>query len=39
MAIAACYVYLLSFFQSWFQTYLVKGRGYSEGRLVLSSLP
>ena len=39
MAIAACYVYVLSFFQSWFQTYLVKGRGYSEGDLVLSSLP
>jgi ACS family glucarate transporter-like MFS transporter len=39
MAIAACYVYALSFFQSWFQTYLVRGRGYSEGDLVLSSLP
>jgi MFS transporter, ACS family, glucarate transporter len=39
MAIAACYVYVLSFFQSWFQTYLVRGRGYSEGDLLLSSLP
>jgi MFS family permease len=39
MSIAACYVYALSFFQSWFQTYLVKGRGYSEGDLLLSSLP
>jgi MFS transporter, ACS family, glucarate transporter len=39
MAIAACYVYALSFFQSWFQTYLVRGRGYSEVQLVLSALP
>ncbi len=39
MAIAACYVYVLAFFQSWFQTYLVRGRGYSEGDLLLSSLP
>ena len=39
MAIGACYVYALSFFQSWFQTFLVKGRGYSEGELLLSSLP
>jgi len=39
MAIAACYVYVLSFFQSWFQTYLVRGRGYREVDLLLSSLP
>ena len=39
MAIAACYVYALSFFQSWFQTYLVRDRGFSEGQLVLSALP
>jgi ACS family glucarate transporter-like MFS transporter len=39
MAIGACYAYVLSFFQSWFQTYLVRGRGYSEGHLLLSSLP
>jgi hypothetical protein len=38
MAIAACYVYALSFFQSWFQTYLVRGRVSSEGDLLLSSL-
>jgi MFS family permease len=36
--IAACYVYSLGFFQSWLQTYLVKGHGFSEGALVLSSL-
>jgi MFS family permease len=39
MAIAACYVYALSFFQSWFQTFLVKGRGFSEVGLMLSTLP
>lgn len=37
-AIGACYVYTLGFFQSWLQTYLVKGRGFSEAALVLSSL-
>jgi MFS family permease len=37
-AIAACYVYALGFFQSWLQTYLVKGRGFTEAALVLSSL-
>ena len=39
MAIAACYVYTLSFFQSWFQTFLVKGRGFTELNLLLSTLP
>jgi hypothetical protein len=37
-AIAACYFYTQGFFQSWLQTYLVKGRGFTEGALVLSSL-
>ncbi len=37
-AIGACYVYTLGFFQSWLQTYLVKGRGFTEAALVLSSL-
>jgi MFS family permease len=37
-AIGACYVYSLGFFQSWLQTYLVKGRGFTEAALVLSSL-
>ena len=37
-AIGACYVYALGFFQSWLQTYLVRGRGFSEAALVLSSL-
>jgi MFS family permease len=37
-AIGACYVYTLGFFQGWLQTYLVRGRGFSEAALVLSSL-
>jgi len=36
--IGACYVYALGFFQSWLQTYLVRGRGFTEAALVLSSL-
>ena len=39
MGVAFCYVYTLYFFQSWFHTYLVKARGYSEHDLLLSSLP
>jgi len=38
-AIGACYVYVIAFFQSWLQTYLVKGRGFTEAALVLSTLP
>jgi MFS transporter, ACS family, glucarate transporter len=37
--IGACYVYAIAFFQSWLQTYLVRGRGYTEAALILSSLP
>jgi len=36
---AFCYVYAYTFFQTWFHTFLVKGRGFSEGNLVLSALP
>ena len=39
LAVAGCYVYTYNFFQSWFHTYLVKARGYSEHDLLLSSLP
>ena len=39
LGVAFCYVYTMYFFQSWFHTYLVKGRGYSENALLLSSLP
>ena len=37
-AIGASYVYSLGFFQAWLQTYLVRGHGYSEAALALSSL-
>jgi sugar phosphate permease len=36
---AACYIYEYNFFQTWFHTFLVKGRGFSEGTLWLSALP
>jgi ACS family glucarate transporter-like MFS transporter len=39
MATAFCYVYVSNFFQTWFHTFLVKGRGFSEGGLLLSALP
>jgi MFS family permease len=39
MATAFCYVYVYNFFQTWFHTFLVKGRGFTEGSLALSALP
>ena len=36
---AFCYVYVFNFFQTWFHTFLVKGRGFSESGLLLSALP
>jgi len=39
MGTAFCYVYVYSFFQTWFHTFLVKGRGFTEGNLMLSALP
>ncbi len=39
MGVALCYVYTFYFFQSWFHTFLVKARGYSQSDLLLSSLP
>lgn len=39
MLTAFCYVYVYTFFQTWFHTYLVKGRGSSEGGLIFSALP
>ncbi len=36
---AFCYVYVYTFFQTWFHTFLVRGRGFSEGSLILSALP
>jgi ACS family glucarate transporter-like MFS transporter len=38
-AICFCYIYTYIFFASWFHTYLVKARGFSEKDLWLSSLP
>jgi MFS family permease len=38
-AVGASYVYSIAFFQSWLQTYLVKGRGFTEAALMLSTLP
>jgi MFS family permease len=37
-AIGACYVYVLGFYQAWLQTYLMRGRGFTEKALALSSL-
>ncbi len=39
VALGASYVYVIAFFQSWLQTYLVKGRGFTEASLVFSILP
>jgi sugar phosphate permease len=39
LVLAFCYVYVYNFFQTWFHTFLVKGRGFSEASLVLSALP
>ncbi len=39
MGLAFCYLYTLYFFQSWLPTYLVKGRGFNETDLLLTSAP
>src|ERR1700675_2945458 len=39
LATAFCYVYVYNFFQTWFHTFLEKGRGFSEESLWLSALP
>lgn len=39
LGVAFCYIYVYNFFQTWFHTFLVKGRGVSESGLLLSSLP
>ncbi len=36
---AFCYLYAYNFFQTWFHTFLEKGRGVSESGLWLSALP
>jgi len=39
MGTALCYVYVYNFFQTWFHTFLVKGRDFTEESLLLSALP
>lgn len=39
LGLTFCYVYVYNFFQTWFHTFLVKGRGFSEENLLLSALP
>jgi sugar phosphate permease len=39
LGLAFCYVYVYNFFQTWFHTFLVRGRGFSEAHLLLSALP
>jgi MFS family permease len=39
VGLAFCYVYVYNFFQTWFHTFLVRGRGFSETTLLLSALP
>ena len=39
LVMAFCYIYVYTFFQTWFHTFLIKGRGFSEGGLLLSALP
>lgn len=39
IGLAFGYFYTGSFYQTWFHTYLVKGRGFSEGELSFSALP
>ena len=39
IGLAFCYIYVYNFFQTWFHTFLVRGRGFTEAGLVLSTLP
>src|SRR5215472_9103585 len=39
LGLAFCYVYVYNFFQTWFHTFLQKGRGFSEANLLFSALP
>jgi ACS family glucarate transporter-like MFS transporter len=39
MGTAFCYVYAYTFFQTWFHTFLIRGRGFTEAGLVLSAMP
>ena len=39
MGLAFCYVYVYTFYQTWLHTFLVNGRGFTEGGLRLSAFP
>jgi MFS transporter, ACS family, glucarate transporter len=39
LVVGFCYVYAYNFFQTWFHTFLVKGRGVPEALLWLSAVP
>ena len=39
MALTACYVYTMGFYQTWLHTYLEKGRAFAEHDLSWSALP
>jgi ACS family glucarate transporter-like MFS transporter len=39
IAAAFCYIYVYNFFQTWFHTFLVRGRGFTEAGLLLSAMP
>ncbi len=39
LVLAFSYIYTVGFFQTWFHTFLMKGRGFSEGNLLISALP
>jgi ACS family glucarate transporter-like MFS transporter len=39
LGVAFCYIYVYNFFQTWFHTFLVRGRDFSETTLLLSALP
>jgi predicted MFS family arabinose efflux permease len=39
LGVAFCYIYVYTFFQTWFHTFLVRGRGFGESSLFLSALP
>lgn len=39
LLLAFCYVFALYFFISWLHTFLVKGRGFTEGQLLFSTAP
>jgi len=39
LGLTFCYVYVFNFFQTWFHTFLVEGRAFSEAGLLLTAMP